>query len=128
MYSIDRFFQQTRREFLGRCGLGLASMAFTSLLKGETSVGEQLRTYGRTLNLVPMSPKPPHFAPRARNVIFLFMVGGPSQLDLFDYKPVLNQREGEPVPESLIRGAKFAQITEKQPKLMGSKWKFARHG
>jgi len=76
----------------------------------------------------PMSTSQPHFPAKAKRVVFLFMVGGPSHLDLFDYKPALNRREGEPVPESLIKGAKFAQIKEKQPKLLGSKWKFKRHG
>jgi hypothetical protein len=58
----------------------------------------------------------------------MFMVGGPSHLDMFDYKPALAQREGQPIPESFVKGVKFAQITEKQPKLMGSRWKFSQHG
>src|SRR5688572_9047076 len=123
MNSIDRFFKQTRRQFLGRSGMSLASLAFWSLLKDEAR-GALIPA----ANLDPMLPRQPHFAPKAKNVIFLFMVGGPSHLDMFDYKPVLNKRQGEPIPDSFIKGAKFAQITEKQPKIMGSKWKFAPCG
>ena len=76
----------------------------------------------------PLATRAPHFAPRAKRIIFLYMLGGPSQLDLFDPKPELAKRDGEPIPESLLKGIKFAQIQDKQPLLMGSPWKFARHG
>src|SRR6266571_4532134 len=125
MNSIDSFFKQTRRQFVGRCGISLASMAFWSLLKADALANSAPPAAG---DLDPMHPRLPHFAPKARNVIFLFMVGGPSHLDMFDYKPALNRRQGEPAPESLIKGVKFAQITEKQPKLLGSKWPFSQHG
>jgi hypothetical protein len=75
-----------------------------------------------------MAVQPPHFPARARNVIYLFMAGGPSQLDLFDYKPVLQKLEGQPIPESFIKGKPFAQITEKQPRLLGTPYRFRRHG
>ena len=125
MNSIDSFFKQSRRQFVGRCGMSLASMAFWSLMKAEALASS---TASEPTGLDPMQPKRPHFAPKAKNVIFLFMVGGPSHLDMFDYKPALEKRQGEPIPESFIKGVKFAQITEKQPKLMGSKWKFSQHG
>src|SRR6266567_7783573 len=125
MNSIDSFFKQSRRQFVGRCGMSLASMAFWSLMKAEALASS---TASDPTGLDPMQPKRPHFAPKAKNVIFLFMVGGPSHLDMFDYKPALEKRQGEPIPESFIKGVKFAQITEKQPKLMGSKWKFSQHG
>ena len=75
-----------------------------------------------------MTPRPPHFPAQAKNVIYLFMAGGPSQLDMFDYKPVLQKLEGQPIPESFIKGKPFAQITEKQPKLLGTPYRFRRHG
>ena len=76
----------------------------------------------------PLPPREPHFPAKAKSVIFLFMVGGPSQLDLFDPKPDLIKHAGKPLPDSLLKQVTFAQIQEKQPKLMGSPWKFARHG
>ena len=125
MNPIFSPWQQTRRQFLSACGLSLGAVALASLMKSEARAGVALAP---GTHLDPLSPKPPHFSPRAKNVIFLFMVGGPSHLDMFEYKPALNRRQGEPVPESLIKGVKFAQITEKQPKLLGSKWPFAQHG
>jgi hypothetical protein len=71
---------------------------------------------------------PSHHQPQAKSVIFLFQIGGPSQLDLFDPKPELHRREGQPLPESIQKQISFAQIQEKQPRLMGSPWRFARHG
>ena len=55
-----------------------------------------------------MAPKQPHFRPRAKNIIYLFMAGGPSQLELFDYKPKLVELNGQPIPESFIEGKRFA--------------------
>src|SRR5258708_5396586 len=89
MNSIDSFFKQTRRQFVGRCGMSLASMAFWSLMKAEALGGAAALEQS---GFDPMQPKRPHFAPKAKNVIFLFMVGGPSHLDMFDYKPALEKR------------------------------------
>jgi hypothetical protein len=108
----------TRRQFFGRSALSLAPLALASLLDEAQSQ----ETSG------PFDPRPPHYAPRAKHVIFLYMIGGPSQLDLFEPKPALVERDGQPIPESFLEGVKFAQIQEKQPRLMGSPWKFARHG
>ena len=114
----------SRREFLGACGSGLFSAALGQLL-GPTLVAQPAPASSPG---VLEAFRLPHFAARAKNVIFLFMIGAPSQLDLFDHKPLLNQREGEPLPESFLKMAKFAQIKEKQPKLWGTRWKFSRHG
>ena len=73
------------------------------------------------------SARAPHFAPKAKRVIFLFMAGAPSQLDLFDYKPALSQHDGQPCPAELIKGERFAFI-KGTPKLLGSPHHFARHG
>lgn len=75
----------------------------------------------------PMAPKPPHFPARAKRIIYLFMAGAPSQLDLFDYKPKLAQLNGQPCPESLIKGERFAFI-KGVPKLLGSPYAFKQHG
>ena len=68
-----------------------------------------------------------HHAPKAKSIIFLFMAGAPSQLDLFDYKPKLNQYDGQPCPEELIKGERFAFI-KGVPKLLGSPHSFGKHG
>ena len=102
----------SRRALFGAGGVSLASLAMSNLATAAN---------GAT------SPRS-HFAPRARSVIFLFQVGGPSQLDLFDPKPELNRRDGQELPESLLKQVTFAQIQEKRPRLMGSPYRFRRHG
>src|SRR4029078_2861857 len=74
-----------------------------------------------------MSARKPHFAPKAKNVIYLFMMGAPSQLDLFDYKETLRKYNDQPVPEEVIKGERFAFI-KGVPKLLGSPFAFSRCG
>src|ERR1051325_8004626 len=114
----------TRRQFFGRCGLGLGSIALASLLDERKLVGADKAALTN-----PMAPKPPHFAPRAKNIIYLFMAGGPSQLELFDYKPKLIDLNGQPIPQSFIEGKRFAFMGSSHgTKLLGSRRKFAQHG
>jgi hypothetical protein len=108
----------TRRHFFGGLGFGIGSVALAALTEQKLFAQQPAEA---------LLPKPPHFAPKAKNVIFLFMAGGPSQLDLFDYKPKLNQYDGELCPEELIKGERFAFI-KGVPKLLGSPHHFARHG
>ena len=75
----------------------------------------------------PLAARPPHFAPRAKSVIFLFMAGGPSQLELFDPKPKLQELDGQVIPESFVANKRFAFI-KGDAKLLGTKRKFAQHG
>src|SRR5437773_8767229 len=81
----------TRRHFFSRCAMGLGSLALASLLneRGTLAAGA-----GAALPN-PMAPKRPHFGPRAKNIIYLFMAGGPSQLELWDYKPKLVELNGK---------------------------------
>jgi hypothetical protein len=102
----------TRRELLQRVGAGIGSVALSALLE-------------RDLNAQPAQR--PHFAPRAKSVIHLHMVGAPSHLDLFDYKPVLQRHDGQPVPRHLIEGQRFAFLRG-HPNLLGTRFKFRRHG
>src|ERR1700724_2408441 len=88
---------ESRRSFLNKCIVGPAALANLLGAEGRTAAN-------------PLSPKPPHFAPKAKNVIFLFMEGAPSQLDLFDPKPELNQWHGKPLPPSLTKDLKLAFI------------------
>ncbi|MCH2208869.1 MAG: DUF1501 domain-containing protein [Lentisphaerales bacterium] len=95
-----------RRSFLKAGAASLASMAMPGMAAGN---------------------KLPHFAPKAKSVIFLHMVGAPSQLDMFDYKPELEKWDGKDAPEELYKGKKFAFITG-VPKMMASPYKFKKHG
>ena len=106
-----------RRQFFQRAGFGAGSVALASLLRGSL--------FAAPTN--PLGSKRPMFAPRAKRVIFLHMIGAPSQLDLFDHKPELNKLDGQDCPESLLKGRRFAFIGGKM-QLAGTKFKFARHG
>ena len=112
---------QTRRLFFKDCGVGLGALALASLLD------ERLLAGGAGPGADPLAPKQPHFPAKARRVIFLHMAGAPSTLDLFDHKPKLKQLNGQPCPESYIRGQQFAFI-KGRPRLLGSPHRFARHG
>src|SRR5689334_14292128 len=126
MNDQDRLLWQTRRHFFGHCALGIGSAALASLLGEGRARGE---SPSRTVN--PLATRPPHFAPRARSVIYLFMAGGPSQLELFDYKPRLQDYDNQPIPESFIKGKRFAfmdTFAKEPPRLLATKRKFAQHG
>jgi hypothetical protein len=113
----------SRRWFLRDCGLGLGAMALTSLLGSTPAVASVNRLSAAN----PLVPRPPHFPGRARRVIYLFMGGAPSQLDLFDYKPSLRKYNGQPVPKEVVMGQKYAFI-KPDAALFASEFKFARHG
>jgi hypothetical protein len=106
-------------------------LALGALLAGESRAS----TPGRQPAidpLQPFAPRPPHFAPRAKSVIFIFLVGGPSQVDSFDYKPTLQRLSGQPLPASLrqaIEKTKFANVTHGcEEKLLGSPYAWRRYG
>src|SRR5262245_9632894 len=87
----------SRRDFLRRAGGGFGMLALASLLDSERLL---TAAPGPSVAANPLAARPPHFTPRARNVIFLFMSGGPSHVDLFDPKPDLIRLAGQPIPES----------------------------
>ena len=114
----------TRRHFFSRCALGLGPIALASLLKGPALFGARPSALAN-----PMAPKQPHITPRTRNIIYLFMAGGPSQLELFDYKPKLVELNGQPIPQSYIEGKRFAFMGSSHgTKLLGARRQFRRHG
>ena len=76
----------------------------------------------------PMAPKPPHFAPKAKNCIFIFLFGGPSQMDLFDPKPLLNEMDGRPLPESMTKNVRFAFLQKDSARIVGSPRTFRQYG
>jgi hypothetical protein len=113
----------TRRQFFSRCGMGLGSIALASLL------GENFFAADTPKLVNPFAPKPPHFKARAKNIIYLFMAGGPSQLELFDYKPKLVELNGQPIPQSFIEGKRFAFMGSSHgTKLLGTRREFKRYG
>jgi hypothetical protein len=121
-----RLLQRTRRHFFEDCRIGLGAMALTSLLGSRPT---QARDAERAVE--PLAPRPGHFPARAKSVIYLFMAGGPSQLELFDPKPALQKLHGQPIPESFTRGKRFAfmdSFSKEPPKLLATKRAFSQHG
>ena len=114
----DSVFGMSRRKFLAGFGHGVGTIALSSLL------GKDGLAAGATDQPVP------HFAPKAKRVIYLFQSGGPSQMDLFDYKPRLNQEHGKELPESVRKGQRLTAMSGNQASLplVGSPFKFAQYG
>jgi hypothetical protein len=108
----------TRRHFLSSASLGLGSLALRALLPGEATAGSS-GVLGA-----------PHFPPKVKRVIYLFQSGGPAQQDLFDYKPLLNDKNGEQLPDHVRHGQRLTGMSVNQASLplAGSVFKFARHG
>ena len=126
MTFVDRNIEITRRHFFHDCRVGLGKMALASLLAQEA--GSALADTSTVAPLAnPMAPRAPHFAPKAKAVIHLFMAGAPSQLDLFDNKPKLKEYEGKPVPPEIVGGQRYAFIRP-DAHCLGPQFKFARHG
>ena len=114
-----------RRDFFGRFALGIGGIALSGLLKPEAfaAPARTASPFHRTLDA-------PHFAPKAKRIIYLFMSGGPSQVDLFDYKPLLNQMNGQDLPASVRMGQRLTGMTGYQATLplAGSIFPFAQQG
>src|SRR5215204_2953326 len=110
----------TRRWFFQQCGVGLGAIALGQLFQKNGWAAP-----GASLN--PLAPKAPHFAPKAKRVIFLFMAGAPSHLELFDNKPQLTKFDGTLPPAELIKDYRAAFINPSST-LLGPKFKFAKHG
>jgi uncharacterized protein (DUF1501 family) len=113
----------TRRHFFRQAGFGIGATALTALLN-ERLFAEALADTGTQ---PPAVTRAPHFAPKAKSIIYLFMAGAPSQVDLLDPKPKLQQYNGEPIPEEFVKGERFAFI-KGRPRLLGSPYTFAKHG
>jgi hypothetical protein len=109
-----------RRWFLRDCGIGLAGIAAGSLLASESSAKPPAPRN-------PLAPRKPHFAPKAKRVIYIFQAGAPSHLEMFDHKPQLARHDGQLPPAELLKGYRAAFINPNSA-LLGPKFKFARHG
>ena len=113
--------QICRRAFLSRAATGIGTTALASLLANSAGASAATNRAGGEMEKL-------HFAPRAKRVIFLYMAGGPSQLDTFDYKPALAKMHGQPMPASITAGQPIAQLQGKALTCMGPQHPFARHG
>jgi len=110
-----------RRHWLQRSGMGFGGLALMHLLQKDAEAASA--NAGGVIN-------PLHHAPKAKRVIYLFQAGGPSQLETWDYKPLLNERQGEPLPESVRQGQRLTGMSSNQSILpmAGSLYKFSEHG
>ncbi len=117
---------RTRRHFFQECAIGVGKMALASL-----ACGPSLFAASDDKLPNPLAPRKGHFPAKAKSVIFMFMAGGPSQLELFDYKPKLRELDGKPIPDSYIKDKRFAfmdTFTKEAPRLLATTRKFAQHG
>src|SRR4029077_16346998 len=124
MDPLRQYIRLTRREFLTSAAGGIGGLALASLLANNVLADEAIP--GKPIN--PLAAKKPHFAPKAKNCIFFFLSGGTSQVDLFDPKPRLNELAGQPLPESVLKGIRFAFIQKDSARLMASPRTFKQFG
>jgi hypothetical protein len=133
----NTFCRRTRREFLWQAGAGFTSLGLLDLLSRDGFLSSQAVAADGVTPFAPirnpqsairnsnvLAPKQPHFAPKAKSVIFLFMYGGPSHVDTFDYKPKLYELDGQTIPiKTFGRGGK-----KNEGRVVGPKWKFKQYG
>src|SRR6188474_1351791 len=110
-------YARNRREFLSNCFCGVGSLAFASMMAQE---------HAQAAKYNPLAPKPPHMPAKAKSVIFVFMAGGPSHLETFDPKPLLNRLDGQKRPAQFGE-AKYQFVTN-EAKILGTKRTFRRYG
>jgi len=111
----------TRRHFFHDCGIGLGRLGLASAMAG--GFGNLARAAGSN----PLAPRDTHFNAKAKRVIYLFMAGAPSQLELFDDKPKLRELDGKPIPPSVIAGQRYAFI-QPNAAVLAPRFPFAKHG
>ena len=112
---------QTRRHFIGNSGIGLGAIALSSLTGATATADIPIDS------MRPLAKRQPHFAAKAKQVIYLHLTGSPPNLDVYDYKPELVKRDGEDCPDEFLKGRTFA-FTSGVPKLMGTPRKFSQYG
>lgn len=118
---LSQLKDRTRRHFLSASGVGVGAIALSSLTGASASADVPIDA------MQPLAKRQPHFAAKAKRVIYLHLTGSPPNLDLYDYKPELVKRTGEPCPDEFLKGRTFA-FTSGVPKLLGTPRKFARYG
>lgn len=131
---IEHAVAHTRREFLNTTASGLGMAALGSMLTQDGLMSSahvattDSNTDINTANINPLKPRKSHFDPKAKACIFIFMAGAPSHIDLFDPKPELQKRHGQPLPKSMLDKVRFAFIKKDKALLQGSPYKFHKHG
>src|SRR5262245_44285606 len=116
----------SRRRFLGNAANGVGMLALASLLRDEGLLASEEADAVGAAN--PLAPRLPHFAPKAKACIYIYLEGAPSQINLFDPKPKLNELNGQPLPESMTKTVRFAFIQKETARLMGCPRTFTKHG
>src|SRR5205814_970939 len=123
MNRFQDYLLRSRRDFLTSTASGIGMLALASLLKHDSLLAAESSAASK-----PLTPKPSHFAPKAKACICIYLEGAPSNLDLFDPKPKLNELHGQKLPESMTKNVRFAFIQKEGARLMGSPRKFTPHG
>ncbi len=118
---LEQLQARTRRHFLATSGVGLGALALSSLSGSQATADVDIDS------MRPLAKRVPHFPATAKRVIYLHLTGSPPNLDLYDYKPELVKRDGEPCPDEFLKGRTFA-FTTGVPKLMGTPRKFSQYG
>lgn len=127
MPPIHSLADQSRRNFLTSSASGLGAAALGSMLTAD-GLFNDASAAGLPSSVNPLEPKQSHFDGPAKACIFIFMAGAPSQLDLFDAKPKLNELSGKPLPKELLDKVRFAFIQKESATLLGTKRTFQKHG
>jgi uncharacterized protein (DUF1501 family) len=125
MHPVHDAIRQSRRDFLTSAASGVGLLALLSLLRDEGLLAAEP---GPTGAANPLVPRPPHFAPKAKACICIYLEGAPSQVDLFDPKPKLAELNGQPLPESFTKNVRFAFIRKETARILGSPRTFQKHG
>src|SRR6267154_813223 len=120
MHPLEQHIHQSRRNFLATSASGIGLVALASLLRDDGLLAAEAPT--------PLAPKAAHFLGKAKACICIYLEGAPSQMDLFDPKPKLNELDGQKLPESMVKEVRFAFIQKDSAVLMGTPRKFRRHG
>src|SRR6266542_3741178 len=115
---------QSRRNFLATMANGIGGLAVASLLRDDGVLAQEAARDPAN----PLSPRPSHFAPKAKSCICIYLEGAPSQMDLWDPKPKLNELHGQPLHESLWRNVRFAFTQPATARILGSPRRFQKHG
>ncbi len=117
----------TRRAFLGDASTGVATAALATLLQSRTRGDENFKRTGTRIGSL---SELPHFAPKAKRIIYLFQNGGPSHLELFDWKPAIEQMHGKPIPSDYVKGRRFSTMTgdANNKRMLAPVEPFAQHG
>lgn len=123
MHLLREYFLRSRRDFLTTSANGIGLLALASLFQQDGLLASEA---GAAAN--PLFPRLPHFAPKAKSCICIYLEGAPSQIDLFDPKPKLNELNGQKLPEAMTKTVRFAFIQKEGARLMGSPRKFQRYG